>query len=96
MYGVGMPILFVIGSITLFNSYVSERIIVAYLMRQPPSLNDELSINALEILKWAPLLMLLNGYWMLSNPNIFENFWKELDNIESRIKSYHYFHFDID
>lgn len=75
MYGVGMPILFVIGAIFMLNTYISERIVVSYFMRQPPALDDRLTKSALEIIKWAPLFMLFNGFWMISNPSIFRNQW---------------------
>jgi len=71
MYGVGMPILFLIAAINFLNQYVCERCIVAYTMRQPPALDDKLTKNAVDMLKWAPLLWLFNGYWMLSNKQIF-------------------------
>jgi hypothetical protein len=67
MYGVGMPILFFIATINFLNQYVCERIIVAYGMKQPPALDDKLTKNCVDMLKWAPLLWLFNGYWMLSN-----------------------------
>lgn len=71
MYGVGMPILFPIGAFTFINTYISERIVVSYFMRQPPALDDKLTKNLLESIRFAPLLMLVNGFWMLSNPQIF-------------------------
>lgn len=67
MYGIGMPILFPIAAFTFINTYICERITVAYFMKQPPALDDKLTKNALEMIKFAPLLMLFNGYWMLSN-----------------------------
>ena len=68
LYGVGMPILFPIAAITFLNIYVCERFIVAYCCKQPPALDDKLTRNALNVIKFAPILMLFNGYWMLSNP----------------------------
>ena len=73
MYGIGMPILFVIAAINFFNQYMCERAIVAWCMKQPPALDDKLTNNSLEMLKYAPLLMLFNGFWMISNPQIFQN-----------------------
>jgi hypothetical protein len=62
-----MPILFPIAAFNYLNQYVCERIIVAFCMKQPPALDDKLTNNALNMLKYAPLLMLFNGYWMISN-----------------------------
>jgi len=39
MYGLGMPILFPIAAFTLFNTWIAERITVAWLVRQPPALD---------------------------------------------------------
>jgi len=67
MYGMGMPILFVLAAFNFFNQWVCERIIVAYQVKLPPALDDKLTINALNMLKYAPLLLLFNGYWMITN-----------------------------
>ena len=67
MYGIGLPILFPIAAFTLFNLWVCERISIAYFSKLTPALDDTLTINALSVLKWAPLLLLMNCYWMLSN-----------------------------
>lgn len=67
LYGVGMPILFPIAALTLYLQWLSERITVAYFVRMPPAMDDSLSTNALNMLKWAPLLLLFNGFWMVGN-----------------------------
>jgi len=67
MYGMGMPILFVLAAFNFFNQWVCERVIVAYQVKLPPALDDKLTNNCLNMLKWAPILMLFNGYWMISN-----------------------------
>jgi hypothetical protein len=40
---------------------------VAYYMKVPPALDDKLTNNALRVLKYAPLFLLANGYWQMSN-----------------------------
>jgi len=67
MYGMGMPILFVLAAFNFFNQWVCERIIVAYQMKLPPALDDKLTVNCIRMLSFAPLLLLFNGYWMLGN-----------------------------
>ena len=37
----------------------------------PPALDDQMTKNALSLLSYSPILLLLNGYWMLSNRQIF-------------------------
>lgn len=68
MYGFGQPLLFPIAALTLFNTYVSERIIVAYAMRLPPALDNRLTLYSVSLLKWAALLYLMNGFWMVGSP----------------------------
>ena len=67
MYGAGMPILFPIAAFNFFNQWMVERILVAYVVRQPPALDAKLTQNCVAMLQFAPLLLLFNGYWMLSN-----------------------------
>ena len=90
MYGVGMPILFIIACFNFLNQYVCERIIVAYGMRQPPALDDKLTSNCIAMLKGAPLLWLFNGYWMLSNRQIFKNKHSLIANTNMKMKSDHF------
>lgn len=62
-----MPILFPVAAFTFMNQYICERIIVAYQVQQPPVMDDQLTKKAVGLLYYAPLLMLLNGYWMITN-----------------------------
>jgi hypothetical protein len=75
MYGMGLPILFPLAAINFFFQWACERIIVAYYMKQPPALDDKLIKNCLDKMQWGPLLFLVNGYWMLSNVQMFDNKW---------------------
>jgi len=67
MYGVGLPILFPIAAFSLFNRFVCERILVAYFMKQPPVINHKLTRSISGFVKFAPMIMILNGYLMISN-----------------------------
>jgi len=67
MYGMGMPLLFPIAALNIFNQWITERIAVAYLAKLPPALDSKLTDNCISVLRWAPLLLLFNGYWMVSN-----------------------------
>ena len=71
MYGLGMPILFPVAAVNLFNNWVSERLTVAYLVKQPPALDSTLTTSSLDLLRWAPMLFLFNGYWMVTNTGVF-------------------------
>lgn len=73
LFGVGMPILFPIASLTFGIFWLHERYHVAYTYRKPPDLDFTLTENAINILKGLPLILVMNGYWMLSNLQIFSN-----------------------
>jgi len=40
---------------------------MAYTYQLPPAFDDKMSNNFINMLSYAPIIMLLNGYWMLSN-----------------------------
>ena len=75
MYGIGMPILFPIAALNLFNQWICERLVVAYMMKRPPALDNKLSENCIAMLKGAPIVFLANGFWMVSNLQIFKSHW---------------------
>jgi hypothetical protein len=83
LYGIGMPILFPVAAINFFNQGVCERIMACYQVKLPPLLDDTMINNLFSTLKWAPLMMLLNGYWMLTNEQIFNNKWTYKPNSDS-------------
>lgn len=89
MYGVGMPMLFPLAAFNFFNQWITERIIVAYQVRLPPALDDKLTNNCISMLKGAPLLLLFNGYWMISNRQIFSNAWSYKERSFETMKSGH-------
>lgn len=95
MYGMGMPILFVLAAFNFFNQWVCERIIVAYQVKLPPALDDKLTINAINMLKWAPILLLFNGYWMISNKQIYQNTYSFIAKSTETMVSQHFAYFGV-
>lgn len=73
MYGIGMPILFPISLAALIVLYIVERLLVAYSYKEPPSYDEQVTKSSIKSLKWAVLIYLGVGYWMLSNQQIFGN-----------------------
>ena len=67
MYGLGIPFLFFIAFLSFVFLWVTERYLIAYYFKLPPSFDDKLTKNALAILKWAVVFFLAFGYWMMSN-----------------------------
>jgi len=95
MYGIGMPILFPLAAFNFFNQWVAERIIMAWYMKQPPALDEKLTVNTISMLKFAPMLFLVNGFWILSNQQIFSNSWTFINVSGESMKSNHLFKFDL-
>lgn len=73
MYGTFIPLLFLTTLFGIFNMYVVERLCLAFYFRQPPLYDAKLNLAAIKILKGAPILMFMLGYWFLSNRQIFFN-----------------------
>ena len=73
MYGVGLPILFPIAIASYVIFWLHEKYHMAYNYQLPPSLDDKLTANCIGMLRWAPILLLFNGYWMLDNQQMFQN-----------------------
>jgi hypothetical protein len=67
LYGLGMPIMFPMACIIIANQRLGERINVAYSYRLPPAMDNSLSDSVLSIMKYAPIMLLFNGYWLLDN-----------------------------
>jgi hypothetical protein len=65
-------------------------------MKMPPSLDDKLTVNAMKVLKYAPLFFISNGYWMLSNQQIFNNRWSYISTTNDTMISNHHLRFIID
>lgn len=67
MYGFGMPILYPIAVYALVVLYLSEKALLYYSYRQPPSYDQRLSNTVIRMMMSGPVLMLSFGYWMVSS-----------------------------
>ena len=72
-YGLALPILFPICLVGMINILVTEKWQFAYFYQQPPLIDNKLNDRALKILEWAPIMMLVFGYWQLGNRQMFFN-----------------------
>ena len=59
-------------------------------------MNDTLSKQALSLAKWAPILLIFNGHWMLSNRQIFLNEWSYIQDENAPMPSGHFFPLDLE
>ena len=89
MYGLGMPILFPIAGLSYFIFWAVERYQIAFTYPMPPALDDRMTKNALSLLAYSPILLLLNGYWMLSNKQIFESRLGALETVNDDMLTGH-------
>jgi hypothetical protein len=71
LYGVGLPILFPIAFVTLLLIYITEKIELAYNYKLPSTMDDSLTTNCCNLLRFTPIVFAMNGYWMLSNQQYF-------------------------
>lgn len=72
-FGLAIPLLFPIATLTMINQYISEKILFAYFYRKPPMYGGGMNVGALAILSYAPIFMLCFGYWQLGNRHMFFN-----------------------
>jgi len=73
LYGLGLPALFPIAFLSFFIYWATERYQLAYTYQLPPAMDDKMTVNAMNLLAYTPIMFLMNGYWMLSNRQMFEN-----------------------
>lgn len=89
MYGLGCPILFPIAAWTYFHLYSLERLLTAYFYQLPPTFDDQMTKNALGIMRWATVFYLFFGYWMLSSKVIFQNYFNLINFSTEKMLSGH-------
>lgn len=58
-------------------------------------MDDALSKSVLSILKFAPLCLLFNAFWLLDNRQIFDNVWLYKDKTTHNMKSGHFVGFKV-
>ena len=89
MYGLGIPLLFPLAALSFVITLIGERIQCAYIVKLPPAMGDTLTSTTIGALNFSPILLLFNGYWMLSNRQIFENKWAYIQVDGEPMKSLH-------
>lgn len=61
-------------------------------MRQPPAMDNVLGNRALQIVRWAPLFLLFNGFWMVDNQQMFNSKWSYIMRDTDGMRSSHFIH----
>jgi hypothetical protein len=73
MFGFGMPLLFPVAATGFAILYVVENLMLYYAYQQPPLTDEKLDASVLNFLKFAPLVFLAFGYWMVSSKQLLAN-----------------------
>ena len=73
MFGFGIPILFPIAAFSIRVLYLVEKYQLYYFYKQPPAYDERITRTILSILRMAPPLYLVCGYWMLTNQQLLSN-----------------------
>ncbi len=77
MYGLAIPLLFPIATIYFIVMYSVEKLCLTYYFKKPPMFDEKLNESAIGTLKWAPVFMMIFGYWIMGNNQIFNNYVSE-------------------
>jgi len=91
LYGVGMPVLFPIAAFTYGCYWIHEKYHMAYNYVLPPTYDDRLTENMIQMLRWSPIMLLLNGYWMLDNQQMFKGYINPIATSTDYMKTGHTF-----
>ena len=70
MFGPGLPVLFLYGSMSLLVLYCLENYMLYYVYKIPPAYDERLNNHVLQKLAWSPVVMLAFSYWMFSSPQL--------------------------
>ena len=73
LYGIQIPLMFVICTIGIANIYITDRLSLAYIYKKPPITDTSLQISLLKFMQTFPFLCFINGYWVIGNRQIFYN-----------------------
>lgn len=68
---------------------MAEKIVIAWVARLPPAMDNSLNNNALNMLLFGPVFLLMNGFWIVDNKVIFNNEWSYIMRITDQMKSGH-------
>jgi hypothetical protein len=89
MYGTCMPILYIVAFVAFIVLFINERVLVCYYYREPPSFDEEITMKAMNIIQWIPILALPIIFWQMGNRQIFETEVVQIDRASDVIMSNH-------
>lgn len=89
LYGMHIPLLFPIVGVALANQRFVERCLLAWYARVPPAMDDSLSNSIFQIIKYAPVFLVFNTYWLVDNHMFFDNHWTYSMRTRDAMRSEH-------
>ena len=67
LFGTAMPYLYLTAFLAFTVLYVNERLVICYFNRKPPSFDENMTLQTLEIIRYIPLAILPFVFWQLGN-----------------------------
>lgn len=67
MYALCIPELLWVAALTFMIYYLTDKFLITYYYKRPPMYDDKLNTTALEMMKFAPIIMCFFGYWCMGN-----------------------------
>ena len=71
LFGAGLPILFPIALVSLILLYCVSKILLAYSYQKPPAYDHKLNETIVKMLRFAPIIYLIQAMWIYSNRQVF-------------------------
>ena len=73
VFGYCMPVLYLVGFVSIYIQYIFDRYRIAYFYRLPPMFNTELTLNLCSYMNIASIVGLCMLFWQYTNKQMFDN-----------------------
>ena len=71
-FGTGLPILYFIALVGCIIQYITDRLLICYFYREPPTYDDRMTLVASSALKFVAALSLIGSWYQLRSKSIFQ------------------------
>ena len=72
-YGFALPILFPISFVAMLNMYVTDRLALVYIYKDPPKIDNKITLRAIKILKYPTTIGIFVSFWAAGNQQLFSH-----------------------
>lgn len=73
MFGTALPVLFPIALVHFIVTMISQRLLVIYYYKEPPSFDETMTLRCVLLSRWSAIWGLALAFWQLGNRQIFDN-----------------------